>query len=373
MNPKTRSRIIITSRYTDVGRYIGDERSLVELKHLDQEKSWELFSKLIKSSSENINERFLTKELGGIARKIVERCGGLPLAIVVAVGMLRQRRRSKLAWNEVLDILSTSTENNCSEILYLSYKDLPPDLRPFFLYFGLFPEEQEISESENLIQVLRRDVDGRVKRCRIHDCLRVLCINIAKKNSFFCRYQNRFHDTHTNSFSKLRRLTIEADEYSFSNSRTRKLRSLLYFSHSSQALIPNEIGNLSILTYLKLSGRFKRMPSSIENLKKLVTLDIQRAIFYCDLPKNILRMKYLKHLLMCDTCIFESKIENSKVGDVVSLPNIETLEGLPGIFLEAGSLEKLSNLRRLSISKISDQQIHVISGTTGILEKLQEL
>lgn len=115
------------------------------------------------------------------------------------------------------------------------------------------------------------------------------------------------------------------------------------------------------------------MPSSIENLKKLVTLDIQRAIFYCDLPKNILRMKYLKHLLMCDTCIFESKIENSKVGDVVSLPNIETLEGLPGIFLEAGSLEKLSNLRRLSISKISDQQIHVISGTTGILEKLQEL
>ncbi|CAA2984608.1 Hypothetical predicted protein [Olea europaea subsp. europaea] len=84
-------------------------------------------------------------------------------------------------------------------------------------------------------------------------------------------------------------------------------------------------------------------------------------------------MKYLKHLLMCDTCIFESKIENSNVGDVVSLPNIETLEGLPGIFLEADSLEKLSNLRRLRISKISGEQILVMAGTARILEKLQEL
>ncbi|CAA2984609.1 Apoptotic ATPase [Olea europaea subsp. europaea] len=96
MNSKTRSRIIITSRYTDVGRYIGDERSLVELKHLDQEKSWELFSELIKSSSENINERFLTTELGGIARKIVERCGGLPLAIVVGLVCCDREEESNL-------------------------------------------------------------------------------------------------------------------------------------------------------------------------------------------------------------------------------------------------------------------------------------
>ncbi|CAA2975252.1 disease resistance RPP13-like [Olea europaea subsp. europaea] len=405
INSRNCSRIIITSRYTHVGRYIGGESSLIELKLLDQEKSWELFSESMKSSSENMSERFPPKELEDIAKKIVKRCGGLPLAIVVAVGMLRQRRRNKHAWNEVLDILSTSSENNCSKILSLSYKDLPPDLRPFFLYFGLFPEDEEIFVSDlckawlaeklirddgnrnpdeivaaklemlsdrNLIQVSMRHLDGRVQSCRIHDLLHVFCIEMAEENNFFCTS----HNTHSNSFSMLRRLTIDnTSQYSFSNSKTPKLRTLLCFSNSGEemSLIPNEIGNLSSLTCLMLRGKFQKIPSTIRNLKKLVTLDIGYAEFGCQLPRTILRMKHLKHLILGDAMFESNKCTKLNVRNEVCLPNIETLHCVPDYILKARSLQKLSNLRELSLCWINEEHLNVLSGKTPISEKLCNL
>ncbi|XP_022857083.1 disease resistance protein RPP13-like [Olea europaea var. sylvestris] len=405
MNSRNGSRIIITSRRTDVGRYIGSESSLIELKLLDQEKSWELFSESMKSSSENMSERFPPKELEDIAKKIVKRCGGLPLAIVVAVGMLRQRRRNKHAWNEVLDILSTSSENNCSKILSLSYKDLPPDLKPFFLYFGLFPEDEEIVvfdlvkawlaekliqddgnrnpddiaaaklemlSDRNLIQVSRRDLDGRVISCRIHDLLHVFCIEMAEENNFFCTS----HNIHSNSFSMLRRLTVDnTSQYSFSNSKTPKLRNLLCFSNWGEewSLIPNEIGNLSSLTCLKLSGKFQKIPSTIRNLKKLVTLDIGQAQFRFQLPRTILRMKHLKHLLLDDEMFESNKCTKLNVRNEVCLPNIKTLRWVPGAILKARSLQKLSNLRQLALYEANDEHLNAISGKTPISKKLHNL
>ncbi|CAI9783049.1 unnamed protein product [Fraxinus pennsylvanica] len=364
-----------------------------------EDKFQELEEKLRSSNSE-------CKMICVVGEAGVERCGGLPLAIVVAVGMLRQRRRNKHAWNEVLDILSTSSENNCSKILSLSYNDLPPDLRPFFLYFGLFHEDEEISCDElvlawvsekliqfnvnqnpydivavklemlsdrNLIQVSTRNLDGSVRSCRIHDLLRIFCIEMSNENNFFGTH----HNIHTNSFSMLRRLTIDdTSQFSFSNSATPKLRTLFCFCNSGEgwSLIPNEIGDLSRLTFLKLSGRFERMPSTIRNLKKLVTLDIRRADFNCGLPRTIFRMKHLKHLLLGYGKMFESdKCTNLNVRNEVYLRNIEILHWVPGTILKASSLQKLSNLRELRLYEINDQHINVISGKAPISEKLQEL
>ncbi|CAA2966131.1 Apoptotic ATPase [Olea europaea subsp. europaea] len=402
INSRNCSRIIITSRYTHVGRYIGGESSLIELKLLDQEKSWELFSESMKSSSENMSEIFPPIELEDIAKKIVERCGGLPLAIVVVVGMLRQRRRDKHAWKGVLDSFSTSVVNKCSDILYLSYKDLSPDLRPFFLYFGLFPEDKEFFVSNlckawiaekliqddgnqnpddiadakldmlsdrNLIQVSRRDLDGRLISCRIHDLLHVFCIKTAKENNFYFTC----HNIGSNSFKTLRRLTIDnISQYSFSNSITPKLRTLLCFS-KKESLIPNEIGNLSSLTCLKLSGTFKRMPSTIRNLKKLVTLDIAEAYFRFQLPRTILRMKHLKHLLLGHARFESNKCTKLNVRNEVRLPNIETFRAVPVAILKARSLQKLSNLRQLVLYEANDEHLNAIFGKTPISEKLHNL
>ncbi|CAI9783045.1 unnamed protein product [Fraxinus pennsylvanica] len=224
----------------------------------------------------------------------------------------------------------------------------------------------------NLIQVFEINLDGRVESCRIHDLLRALCIEMANENNFFCIR----HNIQSNSFSTLRRLTIDNTiQYSFSISKTPKLRVLLCFSNSGEewSWIPDEIGNLSSLTYFKLSGTFKRIPLTIRNLKKLVTLDISRAEFGI-FPRTIFRMKYLKHLLCCYVYEFESNIcTYLNVRNEVYLPNMETLDYVPGTIFKASSLHKFSNLRKLNLIVINDQHIDVISGKTPISEKLQHL
>ncbi|KAL0404106.1 UNVERIFIED_CONTAM: ToMV resistance protein Tm-2(2) [Sesamum radiatum] len=112
-NSENGSRIIVTSRYVDVA-----------------------------------SEEALPPVLMDIGEKIVERCCGLPLGIVVAAGLLRVRKRSPHSWNEVLESISEGVENNCSKILALSYQDLPIELKPLFLYFGMFLEDHEYFVSE---------------------------------------------------------------------------------------------------------------------------------------------------------------------------------------------------------------------------------
>lgn len=82
--------------------------------------------------------------LENIGKEIVGKYGGIPLAIVVIAGMLRARERTEHAWNRVLETMCQNIQNQCAKILTLSYNDLPTALRPCFLYFGLFPEDQEI-------------------------------------------------------------------------------------------------------------------------------------------------------------------------------------------------------------------------------------
>ncbi|KAL0404085.1 UNVERIFIED_CONTAM: ToMV resistance protein Tm-2(2) [Sesamum radiatum] len=114
-NPRTGSRIIVTSRYKDVGRYIGGESSLISLDLLGEEEGKELFFDLIMATSKEA----LLPELRDI-EKIMERCGGLPLAIVLVVGLLRARERSIQAWKQVPESMSQGVEKTCLEILALS-------------------------------------------------------------------------------------------------------------------------------------------------------------------------------------------------------------------------------------------------------------
>ncbi|KAA8534991.1 hypothetical protein F0562_029994 [Nyssa sinensis] len=197
------SALIISSRHKRVGVYAGGDNSLYELQPLDDEKSWELFSKIVKLPSHSPNETSDYPELLKLGRQISRRCGGLPLTVVVTAGLLSSTEdRIEHRWKAVLNKMGDE-EDQYLNILSLSYGDLPSHLKPCFLYFGLFPEDHLFPASElinlwiaegfikprerqtledeaegyltelirrNLIQIDMERYDRRIRSFRIHDC-----------------------------------------------------------------------------------------------------------------------------------------------------------------------------------------------------------
>ncbi|PSR83383.1 Disease resistance RPP8-like protein [Actinidia chinensis var. chinensis] len=290
-------------------------------------------------------------------------------------------------------------QDQCSEIFSLSYKNLPTQLKPCFLYFGLFPEDHEIKAFElinlwvaegfvkssgtrevedvgedflnhliarNLIQVVRRRFDGRIRTCRVHDILHDLCIRASEEINFFKNHDNV---TTGNSATRVRRITAQKSgliEYISSNSQHVNLRTVLYFNDKYEWVKisrelrllrvlrldkiklsrPNDIGNFCHLTYLQLRDVHPgKLPSTICNLKSLLTLDVQTGLGL-DIPIGIWKMRQLRHLIL-------SVFINGKVQQIdVSLPYLQSLH-LVTLFgscdVEGLRWNNLTSLRKLAI------------------------
>ncbi|KAL0404087.1 UNVERIFIED_CONTAM: ToMV susceptible protein tm-2 [Sesamum radiatum] len=155
--------------------------------------------------------------------------------------------------------------------------------------------------SRNLIQVSTTRLDGRVRSVCIHDLLHSLCIQLAEDNNFFCTL-NKLKAVGTAAI--VRRITCNSNEHADENFGVpRKIRSLLCFRGSHEVLLnllkrnasdlrflrnliieieggkaihlPNEIANLSGLSYLKLKAYLASgIPSGICCMKNLLTLEV---------------------------------------------------------------------------------------------------
>ncbi|KAH0739848.1 hypothetical protein KY290_038553 [Solanum tuberosum] len=338
---KIGSRIIITSRYDHVGRYIGEDFSLHELQPLDSEKSFELFTKKIFIFDNNNNNwANASPFLVDIGKSIVQRCGGIPLAIVVTAGVLRARERTEHAWNRVLERIGHNIQDGCAKVLALSYNDLPIALRPCFLYFGLFPEDHEIhvfdltnmwiaeklivvnSEnireaeslaedilndlvSRNLIQVAKRTYDGRISSCRIHDLLHSLCVNLAAESNFFHTEHNAFGDP--GNVARLRRITFYSDnnamnEFFRSNPKLEKLRALFCFTKVDSCIFSHlahhDFKLLLVLVVVVQPRKFNDciiIQNKIGNMSCLRYLRFEGAVDG-KLPNCMVKLKHLETL-----------------------------------------------------------------------------
>ncbi|KAI8522360.1 hypothetical protein RHMOL_RhmolUnG0001100 [Rhododendron molle] len=439
-NSENGSRIILTSRHTDVGVHVGGPNSVILLEPLDEETSRRLFYKLIVDDLQNICKTQDPPQLEKIGEQILEKCGGVPLAIVLAAGLLKLRERSETAWKGVLEDMGQDNDQ-CTKIFALSYQDLPLNLKPCFLYFGIFPEDREVEAfdlinlwaaggfirgsrvreveevgddylnhliARNLIQVVQRRYNGRVRSVRIHDIMHNLCIWVANEINFFNAHTN---EVNCNTALKVRRVTFHGSDIDHCPAlypKTSSLRAVFcfvpFFSwnikanknllHDSKFLqvfrvedgcIPRrslliEICNLRQLTYLKLGSPvtafFLELPYAISNLKSLLTLDVQRFhVVY--LPNVIWSMKQLRHILLPDYCDIAPSFCRVNL-DVfhpveISLLNLQTFDGLPGLFFKADWLHKLSSLRKLRVDYVNKDIIGVLLDAAPVSHKLEEL
>ncbi|KAH0635984.1 hypothetical protein KY290_036384 [Solanum tuberosum] len=396
---KVGSRIIITSRNSNVGRYIGGEFSLHALQPLESEKSFELFTKKIFNFDENINWANASPELVNIGRSIVERCGGIPLAIVVTAGMLRARERTEHAWNRVLESMGHKVQDGCAKVLALSYNDLPIASRPCFLYFGLYPEGHEIRAFDLTNMWI-------AEKLIVVNSGNSLCVDLAKESNFFHTEHNAFGDP--GNVARLRRITFYSDnvmdEFFRSNPKLEKLRVLFcftknpsIFSHlahfdfkllhtlvvvvpqylKENVTIPSKFGNMTCLRYLRLEGDiFGKLPNSIVKLTRLETIDIDRHGFI-QLPSGVWESKQLRHLCYKDygqasnSCFSIS----SFYPNMYSLPpnNLQTLMWIPDKFFEPRLLHRLINLRKLGILGVSDSTVKILSTFSPVPKALEVL
>ncbi|KAF8394078.1 hypothetical protein HHK36_020282 [Tetracentron sinense] len=122
------SRVMLTTRNKDIASFsFGIGSHVHHLQPLGQTEAWALFCKRAFSSDPN---RFCPPEIQNLARDLVGKCEGLPLAIVAIGGLMSTKDKTELEWRKVHDTLNWELSNNpmlevVKSILLLSYNDLP--------------------------------------------------------------------------------------------------------------------------------------------------------------------------------------------------------------------------------------------------------
>ncbi|KAL7259326.1 hypothetical protein ACSBR1_005257 [Camellia fascicularis] len=231
---KKGSRVIITTRKKVVAESSGGRKYVHHLRFLEPEESWELFCKYVFSDYDGVDDKTnrCPPSLEELARDMVRKCRGLPLAIVVLGGLLSRKhpdewpKLQRRFWRQVSgDDFESHDSTHVTQILALSFTDLPHHLKSCFLYLGLFPEDFEIDverlirlwvaegfiqqvEGEtleetaaehlnelidrNLIQIAKRNWMT-IGRCRVHDLLRDFAIGKSKELNFLHIYDGNVH------------------------------------------------------------------------------------------------------------------------------------------------------------------------------------
>uniref|UniRef100_F6H4R4 Disease resistance protein RGA3 n=1 Tax=Vitis vinifera TaxID=29760 RepID=F6H4R4_VITVI len=138
------SKIVVTTRKPRVASIMGDN-SPISLEGLEQNHSWDLFSKIaFREGQENLHPEILE-----IGEEIAKMCKGVPL-VIKTLAMILQSKREQGEWLSIRNnknLLSLGDENeNVLGVLKLSYDNLPTHLRQCFTYCALFPKDFEIEK-----------------------------------------------------------------------------------------------------------------------------------------------------------------------------------------------------------------------------------
>nr|UBY07315.1 NBS-LRR disease resistance protein [Dasypyrum villosum] len=347
----TGSRVIVTTRRNDVAlRCAGDVKGVYELKPLDDKEARKLlYQKVYKKA-----ECMMTKDMVEQASRILERCRGLPLAIATIGGLLANRPKTSREWMDLRQHLGSELESDrdIKRVITSSYDGLPYHLKCCFLYLSIFPENHEI----RLTRLLRRWIAegyitkprdmsveelGRryynelisrsmiqpsekarasmaVERCRVHGVvLQIILSQSIEENQLFIM------DKHCNEAppSKIRHLVVTRwkENEKMASLNLSQVRSLTIFGRCPVSLISSKlrllrvldledtlelenddlkhIGELHHLRYLGLrKTNISSIPSSLENLRFLETLDVQDTKVI-QLPVGITKLEKLCHLV----------------------------------------------------------------------------
>ncbi|XP_024991152.1 putative late blight resistance protein homolog R1A-3 [Cynara cardunculus var. scolymus] len=413
-NDNTGSRILLTTRLSEIAFYAKPSGFAHFLRFLTNEESWELLRRKV-FQEDGCPERLIKP-----GKQIAKKCQGLPLAVVVIAGVLVKGEKSQELWEKVAESVNSYIVGNPKgylDTLALSYNHLPRHLRDCFLYVGGFPEDCKIpvrrliwlwvaegfirEEGERLLEevaedylmdlvdrslliVAKRRSNGGVKACRIHDLLRELCLKKAKEENFLQQISRssylssskfiRFTDKQRRLFADSNFFTEISTDHSAPH-----IRSFLcfnkewYFSLGVQrcfhpflllrvldlqtihtSTVPLALELLVHLRHLALWSEVTKLPSSVCNLWNLQTLILKENYSgFMKLPENISKMINLRHLWI-EMIISIPDVHNPTNSHVFF--NLQTISMLQLHGRAESLLKRIPNVRKLGCAVYGDQK-----------------
>ncbi|KAL5201018.1 hypothetical protein ABZP36_035372 [Zizania latifolia] len=390
------SRVIITTRIEEVAS-MAEDGCKISLEPLDNHDAWLLFCRKAFPKTEN---HICPPELHQCGMDIIEKCDGLPLALVAIGSLLSFKSKNNKDWRLFYNQLISEVHNNenlnqVERILNLSYKHLPNHLKNCFLYCALFPEDylihrkrlirlwisegfieqkeacslEDVAEGyltelvqRSMLQVVSRNSFNRIQCLRMHDIVRELAILQSKKESFCIIYDDTYgvvqggldsrrvsvlncHNDIQSSIEPSRLRTFIAFDTSMAISSLShfilsksKYLTVLDLSGLPIETIPYSVGELFNLRFLCLDDtNVKEFPKSIKKLRNLQTLSLERTQLL-NLPRGFSNLKKLRHLLVW-------KLVDSTYK---SLNNWESMEPFEGLW----NLKELQSLNEVRATKV---------------------
>ncbi|CAN6343353.1 unnamed protein product [Urochloa humidicola] len=346
-----------------------------EIMPLDAGNSKSLFMKRIFGSEDTC-----PPQLEEISFKILEKCKGVPLAIVTIASLLANKVRTEEEWDSVHNSVGTMEKDPDVEemrrILSLSYDDLPHHLKTCLLYISIFPEDYEIERDQlvkrwiaegfintvdgqdlqkigkcyfndlinrSLIQPVKIRYNGQVDSCRVHDMVLNLLVTKSIEENFatFVGDKNKKLVLH----GKVRRLSLN------------------YYSRD-QAMIPSTL-IFSHCRSLSIFGYSEHMPSLFK-FQVLRVLDIENSEeveHRCF--EHITRLFHLKHLRL-------------DLRSIAALPEqLGELQHLRTLDLGGTKIKKIPKsiveLQNLTCLRVSDMELPEKIGNLHALQELSEI
>jgi len=349
------SRVLITTRDEGVARRM---RATCPYHHVDTlalDDAWSLLKKQVLSSEIDEDHIDALKDIG---LKIIQKCGGLPLAVKVMGGLLRERGGLRRDWQQVLDKWSIAEmPQELSNAVYLSYEDMPSYLKPCFLYYSLLPKSRVFTldqvvgmwMSEGFIhgnsgdlEELGRDYYKELASrnliepdksfnnlwvCHMHDVVRSFAQYMTKDESLIAHSAD--NDILTkHSSPKFLRLSIKTSQ---SQSGELDWKSL-----QEQRSLRTLISNIQIKT---------KPGDSLVNFSSLRTLHMESADVAA-IVESLHQLKHLRYLALVNSDIsaLPVSIGKMKLLQYLDLRGCKNLVNLPG------SIVKLAQLRLLSLA-----------------------
>ncbi|CAL5330559.1 unnamed protein product [Camellia sinensis] len=410
------SKILLTTRIEEVASYADQ---LHKLRHLTKDESWELFEKKASTEFE------LSTKMMELGKEMVKHCGGLPLAIVVLGGLLANKHRMG-EWEMVSRNISYYLNKKgkashggvpVSDILALSYQDLPYHLKACFLYLSHLPEDYFIC-AEKLVQMwmaegivsssvppaqvgemrveetmldvgmsylselvqrcmVQIELNGfnrRIRVCRLHDLMRDLCLLKTQEENFLkvvrveafdnqqLKWENSASSSSSSPLTTIRRLVVYyLGDHDDENNIRREYVDLHELSNHDQL---RSCKFYSFGNNLK-SSNWEQIISLLKGFKLLRILDVERMNIKGEngmLPRDIGNLFHLRYLNIKDSNITSvpSSIGNLRFLQTLDLRTYANLE-IPNVLWRLEQLRHLYLPERIELTGTSKLRLDGLS------------